>query len=80
VNLLAPDQMKSPRVNILDFRAGKLLRFGNQRANIAVDLYNVLNLDTAITQNFNYVPNGAWLVPTEVLTARTAKLTVQYDF
>jgi hypothetical protein len=37
-------------------------------------------LDTVITQNFNYVPNGAWLVPTEVLTARTAKLTFQYDF
>ena len=40
----------------------------------------MLNLDTAITQNFSYVPNGAWLVPTEVLTARTAKLTVQDHF
>ena len=80
VNLLAPDQMKSPRVNILDFRAGKILRFGGTRANIAIDLYNILNLDTVITQNFNYVPNGAWLVPNEVLTARTAKLTLQYDF
>ena len=72
--------MRSSRVNILDFRVGKLLRFGNTRANIAVDLYNVLNLDTVVTQNFNYIPNGAWLVPNEVLTARTAKLTVQYDF
>ena len=65
VNLLAPDEMKSPRVNILDFRVGKLLRFGNQRANIAVDLYNALNLDTAVTQNFNFVPNGAvvWYRP-----------------
>ena len=80
VNLLAPGEMRSPRVNILDFRAGKLLRFGDTRLNVAVDLYNVLNLDTVVTQNFNYVPNGAWLVPTEVLTARTAKLTVQYDF
>jgi hypothetical protein len=80
VNLLAPDQMRSPRVNILDFRVGKILRFGDTRANIALDLYNALNLDTVITQNFNYVPNGAWLVPTEVLTARTAKITVQYDF
>jgi hypothetical protein len=80
VNLLAPDQMRSPRVNILDFRAGKILRFGDTRLNVAVDLYNLLNLDTVVTQNFNYVPNGAWLVPTEVLTARTAKLTVQYDF
>jgi len=80
VNLLAPDQMRSPRVNILDFRVGKLLRFANTRANIALDLFNMLNLDTVVTQNFNYIPNGAWLVPTEVLTARTAKVTVQYDF
>jgi hypothetical protein len=80
VNLLEPGAMRSPRVNILDFRVGKLLRFGNTRANIAVDLYNLLNLDTVITQNFAYVPNGAWLVPTSVLTARTAKLTMQYDF
>ncbi len=72
--------MRSPRVNILDFRVGKILRFGDTRANIALDLYNALNLDTVVTQNFNFVPNGAWLVPTEVLTARTAKITVQYDF
>jgi hypothetical protein len=80
VNLLEPGAMRSARVNILDFRAGKLLRFGDRRLNVAVDLYNVLNLDTVIDQNFNYVPNGSWLVPTSVLTARTAKLTVQYDF
>jgi hypothetical protein len=80
VNLLEPGEMRSPRVNILDFRVGKLLPFGDTRANVAVDLYSLLNLDTVITQNFNYVPNGAWLVPTSVLTARTAKLTVQHDF
>jgi hypothetical protein len=27
-----------------------------------------------------FVPGGNWLVPTSVLTARTAKITVQYDF
>jgi len=40
----------------------------------------VLNLDTVITQNEAFNPGGQWLVPTEVLTARTAKLTLQYDF
>jgi hypothetical protein len=80
VNLLEPGVMRSPRVNLLDFRFGKLLRFGNMRTNIALDLYNALNLDTVLTQNFTYVPNGQWLVPTEVLTARTAKLTLQLEF
>ena len=80
VNLLAPGQMRSPRVNIVDFRFGKVLRLGRDRANIAVDLYNILNLDTVLTQNFTFVPGGQWLVPTEVLSPRTAKITLQYDF
>ena len=80
VNLLGPDQMQSDRVNILDFRVGKVVRHGRNRALVAVDLYNVLNLDTVLTYNETYVPNGSWLIPQSVLTARTAKLTVQYDF
>ena len=80
VNLLAPDQMAFPRVNQLDLRFGKILRFGGQRANIAIDLFNALNLDTVLQYNQAFVPGGAWLVPTSVLTARTMKFTVQYDF
>ena len=80
VNLLDPGQMSSDRVNILDFRVGKVLRYSGHRALIALDLYNALNLDTVLVQNFTYDPAGAWLVPSQVLTARTAKITVQYDF
>jgi hypothetical protein len=80
VNLLAPDQMKHPRVNQLDFRVGKILRFGGHRANVSLDLFNALNLDTVLTYNQNFVPGGAYLVPLTVLTPRTAKITVQYDF
>jgi hypothetical protein len=84
VNLLKPDDMRSDRVNELDFRVAKILRLGRARANIALDLYNALNLDTIIFPNQAFVPGGAWLAPTgrvdPVMTARTAKLTVQYDF
>jgi len=80
VNLLAPGQMRSERVNILDFRVGKVLRQARHRMLVAVDVYNSLNLDTVLTYNQTYVPNGPWLIPQSVLTARTAKLTVQYDF
>jgi hypothetical protein len=80
VNLLAPGDMRSDRVNILDVRFGKILRFGDARANIALDVHNILNLDTVLTQSFTFVPNGQWRVPTGVLTARTAKITIQYDF
>jgi hypothetical protein len=80
VNLLAPNAMISPRVNELDIRIGKIIRFGRHPLNVALDVYNLTNADTVLTYNFNYIPNGQWLVPTSVLTARTAKVTVNYEF
>src|SRR5687767_604661 len=80
VNLLAPDQMRAPRVNQLDLRFGKILRLGSHRATVSVDMFNALNADTALTFNQSFTPGGAWLVPNSVLTARTTKITVQYDF
>ena len=80
VNLLAPDQRRGARVNQLDFRVGKVLRFGGQRATFSLDLFNALNADTVLTYNQAFTPGGNWLVPQTVLTARTAKVTVQYDF
>jgi hypothetical protein len=84
VNLLAPGQLFSDRVNELDLRLGKALRFGRTRLNVAVDLLNALNLSTIIVPNQAFIPGGAWLTPTgtqtPVMTARTAKFTVQYDF
>jgi len=85
VNLLAPDQMRGPRVNQLDLRIGKVLRLGRQRATVSVDMFNALNADTVLTYNQAYTAPTAtagsnWLVPNSVLTARTAKITVQYDF
>src|SRR4029450_5700383 len=66
VNLLAPDQMRSDRINILDFRIGKVMRSGGQRALFALDLFNALNLDTVLVNNFQYDPQGSWLVPQEL--------------
>jgi len=84
VNLLKPDDMRSDRATQLDIRVGKILRFGRTRANVALDLYNALNADTILVPNQAFIPNGAWLTPTgtqtPVMTARTAKITVQADF
>jgi hypothetical protein len=80
VNLLEPTAMRFPRVNQIDFRLGKILRLGTQRASVSVDLFNVMNFDTVLNYNQAFIPGGAWLVPTSVLTARTAKFTLQYDF
>ncbi len=80
INLLAPGAARGERVNQLDWRVGKVLKFGRQRATISVDLYNALNSDAILTYNQSFIPGGNWLVPTSVLTARTTKITLQWDF
>ena len=78
VNLIEPGVLRGERVNQIDMRIGKLLRFGRQRANIALDVFNLLNPDTILAYNQTF--NDTWLRPTSVMTARTAKVTLQWDF
>ena len=53
---------------------------GRSRANVGVDFYNLLNAATPLSYNQAFIPNGAWLTPTSVLSARFAKLSLQLDF
>ncbi len=80
INLLRPGDMFGERVNQIDFRIGKVLRFGRQRSNISVDIFNLLNPDTILSNNSAYNPTGNWLVATGVMTPRTVKFTLQHDF
>jgi hypothetical protein len=85
VNLLSPGQMWSDRLNEVDFRVGKNLRFGRTRGQVALDVLNLFNANTAITFNQTFSPtvltgSAAWLAPTSVMTARIAKITVQWEF
>ena len=43
INLVAPGQVWGDRVNALDLRFAKILRFGRTRNTIGIDLYNVTN-------------------------------------
>jgi carboxypeptidase family protein len=80
VNLIEPHSVLGDRVNELNMRVGKILRFGRTRANVGVDFYNLLNAATPLSYNQAFIPNGAWLTPTSVLSARFAKLSMQLDF
>lgn len=80
VNLIAPGTMYGDRVNQLDLRVGKVLRFGRTRTLVALDTYNVLNSSAVLTYNSTFVPGGTWLQPLTVLTPRFFKLTAQVDF
>jgi len=50
------------------------------RANLSADVYNLTNAAPILSYNEAFIPNGAWLLPTSVMTARFAKLNIQLDF
>jgi hypothetical protein len=77
INVVEPGSMYGERLNQLDLRFGKILRFGGRRATLAFDLYNATNSDTVLTQSNNF---GVWQRPQSIIQARFAKITAQFDF
>jgi hypothetical protein len=69
--------MYGERVNQLDFRIGKVLRFGATRVTGNFDLYNATNADTVLVENSGL---SSWRRPSQILQARLAKFSVQWDF
>ena len=68
------------RVNELDFRFGKIIKFSRMRINAGIDIYNILNQAAILTYNQTFAPAGAWLVPQSLLSPRFIKLGAQIDF
>ena len=81
VNLVPRYTLYSSRRNNIDFRVGKIFRYGRTRTQVALDVYNLLNSDYVQTVNNTFVANTpGWLTPLTVATARFAKINVQLDF
>src|SRR4051795_3686867 len=59
INLVAPGQVWGDRVNAIDLRVAKILRFKRTRNTIGIDIYNALNSDAILTYNQNYNPTPA---------------------
>jgi hypothetical protein len=80
IDLLAPGQKWGDRVNEIDLRIAKVLRFGRTRTTAGFDVYNLINSNAVLTYNQTFVVGGRWLAPTSVLTPRFFKLSAQIDF
>ncbi len=78
VNLVAPWEITGDRINQVDFRVAKILRFGRTRSMLSLDLYNALNANPILNQIQTY--GSAWLNPTSVMDARFVRLSAQVDF
>ena len=55
VNLVEPGTLYGDRVNQVDMRFAKVLRFGRTRATVGVDLYNLANSDTPLSYNQTFI-------------------------
>jgi hypothetical protein len=80
VNLVEPGTMYGDRLNVVDMRFAKVLRFGRTRTNVGFDIYNIFNRNPVITNNFAFVPGGTWLRPNTILSARFARFSATVDF
>jgi hypothetical protein len=83
VDLALPGQVYPDRINSVDMRVAKVLRFRGYRADVGFDFYNLFNANTgtAFNQVYDVVSNGAsWLRPTTVLNPRFARFNFTLNF
>jgi hypothetical protein len=78
VNLVEPGTLYGDRLNQMDLRVGKILRFGSRRATVNVDLFNVFNGNAVLTENTTF--GAVWRQPLSILNARLAKISSNIDF
>ena len=80
INLVTPGDVWGDRVNEIDIRIAKMLRFGRTRTNVGIDIFNLINSAAILTYNQTFIPGGGWLAPQSVLTPRFVKLSAQINF
>jgi hypothetical protein len=75
------------RLNTVDMRVAKVLRFGRFRANVGFDLYNLFNANTGLFTNATTGFNPNWgadgstyLRPNAILNPRYARFNATVDF
>ena len=78
VGLIDPGTVYGDRLNQVDFRVSKMLRFDRTRTTVSLDFYNMMNVSTVLAQNNTFGP--VWLRPNSIFPARFAKVSLQFDF
>jgi len=88
VNIVIPGTLYPPdRRTQLDMRFAKIFRFGSRRLNAGVDLYNLLNANTATSFNQTFVYNAdpaqagaGYLNPTAIMGPRLLRFNATLTF
>ena len=73
--------MYGERANLFDLRIAKFFNFGPTRFRAMFDLYNALNNNAAVVENYDLVTGGTtYLRPTGIIPGRLLKIGFQFDF
>ncbi len=78
IDLLEPNTQFEDRLQQLDLRFTRLFRFGRNRLQGNLDVFNALNTATVLGINTRY--GASWLTPSATLNGRMLKVGFQYDF
>jgi hypothetical protein len=78
VEIVKPGSLYGDRVNQLDLRFGKIIRFaGTRRFTPSIDIYNLFNSNAVLTEATTY---SQFRAPTRVMVARMVKFTAAVNF
>jgi hypothetical protein len=78
LNIVKPGDSYLDRINAVDLRFGKILRYSNTKTLVSLDIFNLFNSNTA--QVYNQTYGAAYLNPLSIMSARFFKIGVQFDF
>jgi hypothetical protein len=77
VNIVTPGTMYGQRLNQVDLRLAKKLRFGSTRTSVNFDIYNLFNVNTILVQNNSF---AVWQQPQAIELPRLYRIGLQLDF
>jgi hypothetical protein len=85
LNIVKPGTVYGNRLNGLDLRFGKILRYSRTKTLVAVDIFNVTNSNAIDVYQQTYSPTllspqSTYLNPLSITQARFFKIGVQFDF
>ena len=78
LNIVKPGVMYGDRLNGVDLRLGKILRYGRTKTLVALDIFNVFNSNTPDVYQQTY--GTTYLNPLSITVARLFKISAQFDF
>jgi hypothetical protein len=77
VGLVQPGSLYGTRFNQIDLRFGKIIRLGQTRSNLSLDVFNLFNSDVVSGASTTYT---TWLAPNSVVAPRLLKVSWTLDF